>query len=154
MPSPPCAAIRSGWRGVGLKALTLQQPWATLVAMGAKRIETRSWRTRYRGPLAIHAAAGLPPAARAACLHPPLEAALRAADVWPPESLPRGAVLAVTCLLACARIGPDTIPPEPERSFGDYAPGRWAWLLEDVHALPQPIPVRGALGLWEWAGST
>jgi len=40
------------------KTLTLTQPWATLVAVGAKHIETRSWATSHRGPLAIHAAAG------------------------------------------------------------------------------------------------
>lgn len=39
-----------------MKALTLRQPCAQLVAIGAKRIETRSWSTSYRGPLAIHAA--------------------------------------------------------------------------------------------------
>ena len=44
-----------------MKAITLTQPWATLVAIGAKRIETRSWATKYRGPLLIHAAAGLGP---------------------------------------------------------------------------------------------
>lgn len=38
-----------------IKALTLYQPWATLIAIGAKKIETRSWDTKYRGPLAIHA---------------------------------------------------------------------------------------------------
>lgn len=41
-----------------MKALTLTQPWATLVAIGAKRIETRSWRTNFRGRIAIHAAKG------------------------------------------------------------------------------------------------
>lgn len=41
-----------------MKALTLTQPYATLVAIGEKRLETRSWRTSYRGPLAIHAAKG------------------------------------------------------------------------------------------------
>lgn len=41
-----------------MKALTLTQPWATLVAIGAKQIETRGWATDYRGPLAIHAAKG------------------------------------------------------------------------------------------------
>ena len=38
-----------------MKTLTFLQPWATLVALEAKRIETRSWRTSYRWPLAIHA---------------------------------------------------------------------------------------------------
>lgn len=41
-----------------MKALTVTQPWASLIAIGAKRIETRSWRSSYRGPLAIHAAKG------------------------------------------------------------------------------------------------
>jgi hypothetical protein len=44
-----------------MKALTLWQPWATLIANGTKTIETRSWSTSYRGPLAIHAAAAIPP---------------------------------------------------------------------------------------------
>jgi hypothetical protein len=43
-----------------MKALTLTQPWASFVALGWKKIETRSWATAYRGPLAIHAAKGLP----------------------------------------------------------------------------------------------
>lgn len=43
-----------------MKALTLQQPWATLVASGRKTIETRSWSTRHRGPIAIHAGKTVP----------------------------------------------------------------------------------------------
>lgn len=38
-----------------MKALTLIQPWATLIMLGEKQIETRSWNTKYRGKLAIHA---------------------------------------------------------------------------------------------------
>ncbi len=41
-----------------MKTLSLLQPWATLVVMGVKQIETRSWRTDYRGPLLIHASKG------------------------------------------------------------------------------------------------
>jgi hypothetical protein len=44
----------------------------------------------------------------------------------------------------------DIPPDEPELSFGDYTPGRYAWILENVQALPGPIPCKGALGLWEW----
>lgn len=40
-----------------MKALTIWQPWASLIACGAKQYETRSWATQYRGPIAIHAAA-------------------------------------------------------------------------------------------------
>lgn len=39
-----------------MKALTIWQPWASLIACGAKQYETRSWATKYRGPIAIHAA--------------------------------------------------------------------------------------------------
>jgi hypothetical protein len=38
-----------------MKAITIIQPWATLIALGEKKFETRSWTTKYRGPLAIHA---------------------------------------------------------------------------------------------------
>lgn len=37
-----------------------------------------------------------------------------------------------------------------ELAFGDYTPGRFAWILDDVRALPEPVPARGMLGLWEW----
>ena len=47
-----------------IKFITLTQPWATLVALGVKRIETRSWRTPYRGLLGIHAAKSYPDWAR------------------------------------------------------------------------------------------
>ena len=40
-----------------MKVLTLHQPYASLIALGLKTIETRSWSTKYRGPLAVHAAA-------------------------------------------------------------------------------------------------
>jgi hypothetical protein len=39
-----------------MKAITIWQPWASLLACGAKQYETRSWKTDYRGPIAIHAA--------------------------------------------------------------------------------------------------
>lgn len=47
--------------GTKLKAITIWQPWASLIACGAKQYETRSWKTDYRGPIAIHAAAKRPP---------------------------------------------------------------------------------------------
>jgi len=40
-----------------MKTITIWQPWASLIAIGAKHYETRSWATNYRGPIAIHAAA-------------------------------------------------------------------------------------------------
>jgi hypothetical protein len=149
-----------------MKALTLTQPWATLVAIGAKRIETRSWRTPYRGSLAIHAAKAFPRWARDASLESRF-----AAEIGP-NALPLGAVIATCRLISCIptrelqqnrvidvdvdvrECGDLGLPfffmSDQEREFGDYAPGRWAWLLADVKTLPAPIPAKGALSLWEW----
>jgi len=76
--------------------LTLTQPWATFVAIHAKRIEMRSWANRYRGPRAIHAAKGFPPDARALCTQEQFKTARGAAGyhVW--TELRCGAVIA-TC---------------------------------------------------------
>lgn len=156
-----------------MKALTLTQPWATLVAIGAKRIETRSWQTAYRGPLAIHAAKGFPKWARDTCTDENFWEVLMAPHLdwertWlniPKSLLPLGCVIATCQLIACkfitSAMSPGTPeemalrssitpPPEPERSFGDYETGRYAWILEDVQMLQKPIPAKGALSLWEW----
>ena len=84
-----------------MKALTLHQPFASLVAIGAKRIETRSWSTSYRGPLAIHASAKGPrtEADGTKAFDAALLAAYRAGiEVEQIAPLPYGAVVA-TCRL-------------------------------------------------------
>jgi len=126
-----------------LKALTLTQPWASLVAVGAKRWETRSWSTTYRGPLAIHAAKGFPGWAREFAE----EAQIKCRHL--PGALPLGAIVA-TCRLADVIHTDKGAPTDVEDLFGDWSPGRYAWLLEDVAPLAQPVLARGALGLWEW----
>ncbi len=143
-----------------MKALTLTQPWASLVAIGAKKNETRSWSTSYRGPLAIHAAKGFPREAKdfAQCR--------RVLDLMRPfvkdnenylAQIPTGAVIATCRVVACVRTEVLCIErqyeadmTEQEEDFGDYSIGRFGWLLEDVKMLPAPIPTKGALGLWEW----
>lgn len=132
-----------------MKTLTLTQPWATLVAIGAKHIETRSWYTSYRGPLAIHAAKGFPPSAIELCLEEPFATVLDAAGVRRPRNLPRGAIVAVVDLVDCLETGYIVLPPEPELSFGDFTFGRFAWMMENARRLKTPLPCRGALGLWE-----
>lgn len=152
-----------------MKAITLTQPWATLIAIGAKKIETRSWATKYRGPLAIHAAKtfgvwGESGIRQLLNQYPSFRNAL-SADGWTVETLPRSCVVATCNLIACLPIKQPyifdmargvhiQIPPEqPELDFGDYTPGRFAWILADVKPLPIAYSARGALGLWEWAGA-
>lgn len=148
-----------------MRCITLTQPWATLVAIGAKKIETRSWLTSYRGPLAIHAAKGLGPVGGKLglmnlCRTEPFRSVLVGAGYLGTPALPLGAIVAV-CELG-AIIPVESVPREgdrdtlqgwtltdQERAFGDYTPGRYAWLLADVKMLAEPIPCKGALSLWE-----
>lgn len=135
-----------------MKALTLHQPWASFVAAGFKRVETRDWDTSYRGPLAIHAA-------QRPAVSPDTEARLRATfgDYIVDETLavhdrwPHGAVIA-TCELV------DVLPvvevrdwlTDDERQMGNFRHGRFAWLLEDVRTPRRPITASGRQKLWDW----
>lgn len=142
-----------------MRALTLTQPWASLVAIGAKRIETRSWATQYRGPLAIHAAKDFPEEAILTCLREPFGTVLRP-HFGSPGALPRGAVVAIAELVACELTDELLLPTridrfnafaaEHELKFGNYAWGRYAWIFSDVQQFPEPYPIRGYQGLWEW----
>ncbi len=135
-----------------MKAITLTQPWASLVAIRAKKIETRPWNTNYRGPLAIHAAKEMNAVARA-CYHKPMFCeALAAKGILNLEDLPLGVVIAICKLIAVHPITRFTeVPIDPEFSFGDYRWGRYMFILENIERFPHPIPARGALNLWEWA---
>jgi len=161
-----------------MKALTLYAPWGLLIPEELKKIETRSWATTYRGPLAIHVSKRIPPEYRSLWLQEPFLSALTKAGIVSVGSgnilgtnaigyqlhedrLHLGCVVAICDLANCIRI-PDKrrafpswsnfyLPPdEPELSFGNYASGRFAWILENIQKLPEPIPARGAQGLWEW----
>jgi hypothetical protein len=152
-----------------VKTLSLLQPWASLVAIGAKKIETRSWAaTKYRGPLAIHASARFWREDKELCRQEPFRTPLFDAGLFVSEhclrireyyQFPLGAVIAVCRLEAIYVIGEDHLIPVPnngrladlpsdqELSFGDYTPGRYAWILSDVRPV-EPIPCKGRLGLW------
>lgn len=155
-----------------MKALSLWQPWASLVAIGAKRIETRSWRTNYRGAVAIHASKRYGRNLRGLVNAEPFHSALSphfgetddrsGSNSW--LVLPLGAILAVSKILDCIPTdkikhlrkttaegfdGTWSVTPQ-EWDFGDYSSGRWAWILGEPKMLAEPIPAKGSLGLWEW----
>ncbi len=102
-----------------MKALTLWQPWASLIAIGAKSIETRSWATPYRGRLAIHAAARKP-------------------EVWMMEDGLAGDIFDFTDSICVAQWGPtdkaDFYPPAPPPE------DRW-WLTVGPDHLPNKMPL-------------
>ncbi len=207
-----------------MKALSLHQPWASLIAIGAKRVETRHWTTSYRGPLAIHAAAttagldGLKDERHgwigAYCTGRWAEDVRHVADCDCDEDeetvgracmsnsehghallsdegahgfslaakVPLGAVVATCDLMDVVPVvrGGDTIEEccveifddaltlvrphyaslwttsdiTAEAPYGDFERGRYAWLLDNVVALPEPVPAKGRQGLWNWEYTT
>lgn len=131
-----------------MKALTLWQPWASLIAWGEKQYETRSWPTSYRGPLAIHA--GLNDDTQEFLrLNVFYRVAFALADVDPGTRLPAGAVLCLVNLVDCVPTAGQRITQQ-EQNFGDWSTGRFAWKLELVEVFTPPIPAKGKQGLWEW----
>lgn len=132
-----------------MKAITLYQPWATLMAIGAKRIETRSWATSYRGELAIHA--GKDTWGIEIFFEEPFKAVLTAAGIRGISDLPLGQVVGVCELFSCEPTERliETVEP-PELDFGTYAVGRFGWLTRNMRRIDPAIPARGAQRLWDW----
>lgn len=127
-----------------MKAITLWQPWASLMAYGRKLNETRSWPTRHRGELAICAAKRRPTLADCGD-RATLEQALEA---------PYGCVVCVVRVVECVptrMFGPDGSRRLSDEEFelGNYALGRFAWVTEDCRRLARPVPVVGRQGLFE-----
>lgn len=109
-----------------IRALTIRQPWAALIAHDDKRIENRTWGTAWRGQLLIHAAKTPDPIER------------HSNPVAGDEV--RSAIVATATLADCHVCdGGCSLWAEP---------GRHHWVLQDVHALPEPVPCSGSLGLW------
>lgn len=141
-----------------VNVLPLWQPWATLVALGAKRIETRHWPTPKRllgERIAIYATKGGISARDERELldqvlfHDALRQLVPGADGAPTSKqiagvLPRGALIATVIIERCSQISLDasivleTSKPS-EFAFGNYEAGRYAWVLKDVEPLAEPV---------------
>ena len=144
-------------------ALSLYQPWATLVMIGAKRIETRSWSTDHRGAIFLHASKKKSREQINLWHEEPFHSVLREAGIRRWQDLPLGAVLGTVEIIDCKPIVAEYVPtaaglsewheeqdatgmqppPEPERSFGNYGPGRFAWMLDRPNKFNTPIPHPG-----------
>jgi activating signal cointegrator 1 len=127
-----------------MKALSILQPWASLIVHGFKRIETRSWMTLHRGFLAIHAAAWFRKAQRERYRQHPFRDCLAAAGIHRMADFPLSSIVGVVNVIDCVPAGEllDEID-DRERHFGDFGPGMYAWLLADPRPLIEPIPCIG-----------
>lgn len=151
------SAIVTG--GQIMRAVTIRQPWATLIALGEKRFETRSWATKHRGEIAIHAGKVID---QTAYQHPTIKAILTKQGYVTPTDLPTGAVIATGMLIDCWQsfTQEDQVILEStgkmkhitdfEEWVGDYTEGRYAWELDHMKILKEPVPAKGHLSLWNW----
>lgn len=102
-----------------MKAISVKQPWANMIASGEKTIETRTWRTDYRGELLIVSSKS-------------------------PKIEPAGYALAVCRLWDCRKM---TLEDQRAACCEIY-PGAYAWILSDIRQI-KPFPVKGMLGIYE-----
>lgn len=131
-----------------MKALTITQPAATLVALGVKTIEPCPWFTTYRGPIAIHAAEVYPQWAKDRAKQEPFRTLLRNAGFSHWIDLPTGAIIAIGNLDDCQLIAAP--PDDVEAALSNCVPGQYAWRFSHMRQLPTPILARDSVGLWDW----
>lgn len=143
-----------------MMAVSLFQPFAMLMVIGAKVNETRSWPTSYRGTLWIHAGSKVLRECVEVRHEEPFRSILRGAGIERWQDLPLGCVIGKVELVDCRKIisARDAVPdpkdlereggfmlppPMPELAFGDYTSGRYAWVTERHQRLNVPIPYKG-----------
>jgi hypothetical protein len=134
-----------------MKAITIHPLWAWAIVHGPKRVENRTWATRHRGRLAIHASAQSTTARESDAVARALLERLGVKDIPADEDLVRGAVIGVVTLVDCWRLDDDRrrLFDEPPLGEDPFAEGPVCWLLADVEPLDEPVPCRGRQQVWE-----
>lgn len=128
-----------------MKAISLQQPWATLVVLGVKTFETRKWSTNHRGRILIHASKGKDQGSPIWQL-PPFKKFIKNFD-----DLPFGAIIgecSISYTVETEAIR-KKIHGTDEYAFGDYSTGRSAWKLTNPIQYKHPILWRGELSIFD-----
>jgi hypothetical protein len=125
-----------------MKALTVRQPWAWAIVVGYKGIENRSWPTRHRGRLAIHAAQRHDPEG---------DRVFAELGIDVPANLPYGCVIGIVEMVGCVPVDhPQTWFDAAPIAADPFATGPWCWILENPQPLAEPVPCRGQRMLWTW----
>lgn len=127
-----------------MKVLSLTEPYATLIKNGIKTIETRSWKTNYRGRLYIHASSTKIPKE-----YIKNKELMSLVDL---DKLNYGNIICYCDLVDCIEMTDKFIEEvkknKKEYISGVYANGRYAWILKNINILDIPIKAKGHLGIW------
>lgn len=121
-----------------MKALTVKQPWATLISEGIKKYEFRSWKTNYRGKILIHAGAGIDKEKLKEFKKLNLD-------------YPKKRIVAVAEIEDCLELTDelnDKIIKEKNIAYGNKKRTGYAWKLKNIKKINNPKEINGKLGLW------
>lgn len=123
-----------------MKALTIRQPWATLIMQGVKEYEFRSWNTKFRGEFLIHAGKGID------------KEAVKRLKEYLPDELPLGKVLGKVTLTDCLPMTDELAEFLAKKNNDIYTTHsfsrNYAFKLENVQKFENPIEAKGQLGFW------
>ena len=123
-----------------MKAITLKQPWATLVAEGIKKYEFRTWKTNYRGIVLIHAGAGIDK---------------KEMEKFKDLNLdyPAKRIIAEVEIEDCLELNDDLnkkIIEENNIAYGSKYRNGYAWKLKNVKKIEIDEEINGKLGFWNY----
>lgn len=128
-----------------MKVLTIKEPFAALIANKVKKIETRSWKTKYRGEIYIHA--GVAKIDKKVSTRPDLK------ELYENLDLKYGYIICKARLVDCVYMDEvfmsEIKKNKTEYICGHYEIGRYAWILDDVEII-EPIKAKGQLGIWNY----
>lgn len=134
-----------------MRAITVIQPWAWLLASGQKKFETRSWQTNARSLFVIHASKRTKVSDEAfQALFSAAPELFTAHGIASADDLAYGAAVGAARLVDCRSTNGLWMPSPLERALGDFSSNRFAWDFREAYLLPNPIPYRGQQAVWEF----
>ena len=130
-----------------MKVLSLTEPYATLIKENKKKIETRSWRTSYRGELHIHASSTQIPKE--------WKENNELMQLIKESSLNFGNIICKCNLVDCIYMTKEYVENIKRNNYqeyicGEYKEGRYAWILKNIQVLDNPIKAKGHLSIWNY----
>lgn len=129
-----------------MKVLSIKEPWATLIASKQKYIETRSWKTSYRGELYIHVSKKQ--------INNKDEKIQELLKLLATQEMNYGKIICKCELVDCIYMDEKFINEikqnKQEYICGDYQVGRYAWILEKTELMQPKINAKGKLNIWNF----
>ena len=132
---------------MNMKVLSLTEPYATLIRNGKKKVETRSWKTSYRGELYIHASSTKIPKET--------KENIELMNLVKDNDMNYGNIICKCNLVNCVKMTTEYVEDIRKNNYqeyicGEYSEGRYAWILENIEILDKPINVKGHLSIWNY----